>query len=116
MGSEQDCGDDYQEPFIEDFSEKAIFQKGHEALRTASCGITFIWIAFMVVCGLRCMLLATILSSFVWSTAIHAIDVGQRALALAIETEEERHESRENYERLSNELCRRKFEKGKSDE
>lgn len=116
MGSTEDRGDDYQEPLIEGFSEAAIFQRGYEAIRRASCSVTLMWIAAMAICGMSRMLIGMILSTSVWFMTVYFIDVGQRALATAIETEEERRESRENYERLSNDLCFREFGKGKSNE
>jgi len=116
VGSPEDRGNDYQEPLIEGFSEKAIFQRGLLAIRRASCSVTLIWVAVMVICGVQRMLSGMILSTVVWFLTVYFIDVGQRALALAIETEEERREARDNYEKLSNEICLRKFKEGKHDE
>lgn len=116
MGSTEDRGDDYKEPFIDGFSEKAIFQRGLMALRRASCAVTLMLLAFMLVCGMQGRLLAGILGVLVWVITAHAIDVGQRALSVAIETEEECRESRENYERLSGEICLRKFKEGPRNE
>lgn len=116
MGSTEDRGDDYQEPLVAEIHEWVLFQNGFMALRRASCATTLIWAAFTIICGMRGNLLAAILGFLVWLIIAHTIGVGQRALAIAIETEEERREARENYERLSNDLCLRELKKGKRHE
>ena len=116
MGSAEDRGDDYQEPLVAEIHEQALFQNGLMSLRRASCSVTLIWAAAVVICYMHGMWLASVLSTAVWLITAYVIDVGQRALAVAIETEEERRESRENYERLSNDLCLREVRKGKRNE
>jgi hypothetical protein len=115
MGSNRDCRDDHQDSLVEGLDDALVFIKALGALRIAEHVLCGSGIGIVVSCAMSGVWWPMVAYIMLGAIIARTVDIGKTALKIAIETEEERNEERENYRRLSEQLCLREFRKGQED-